>query len=170
MVFVSDNPHALRGQQESLAAHLGSSEAANRLLTGGAQVHAGHGHPPDRPGYYTEAYVPTWRGGEQIGVAEVYLDQSAKHELYHRAFLFIEFGIAGLMLLAGLLPVFVAWRRTCQRRVAECRAESSPPMMRSPGCPTVVECWRWSRGDAPPRPRRHGGTAAGQSRSLRDSE
>ncbi|GGC44786.1 hypothetical protein GCM10011504_23980 [Siccirubricoccus deserti] len=123
LVFVSDNPHALRGQQESLAAHLGSSEAANRLLTGGAQVHAGHGHPPDRPGYYTEAYVPTWRGGEQIGVAEVYLDQSAKHELYHRAFLFIEFGIAGLMLLAGLLPVFVAWRRTCQRRVAECRAE-----------------------------------------------
>jgi diguanylate cyclase (GGDEF)-like protein len=123
LVFVSDDPRYPPSSDVTLASHLGSSEAATRLLDGGVQVHVEHGTAPHRPAYYAEAYVPARQNGTQIGVAEVYVDQAAKQEFHRRAFLIVQLGVAVLVLLAGLLPAFVAWRRTCESRAAKSRAE-----------------------------------------------
>jgi diguanylate cyclase (GGDEF)-like protein len=122
LVFLSDDLGQQDGIESSLVAHRGSSAVAARILGGGTHVELVHGQPPHRSAYYAEAYVPVHRGGAILGVAEVYVDQTKKQALYRRAFLATGAGLAGLVLLAGLPPALIAWRRTLEHRAAEERA------------------------------------------------
>ncbi|WP_169747515.1 putative bifunctional diguanylate cyclase/phosphodiesterase [Belnapia moabensis] len=121
LVFISDDLERAGGLEGTLAAHRGNSEIAAHVLGGGVHVEAARGEPPRRPSYYAEAYVPAYRDGAIIGVAEVYVDQTQKQALYRQAFAITELAIAVLVLLSSLLPGLVAWRRTRERRAAEAR-------------------------------------------------
>ena len=58
----------------------------------------------DRPDYYAEAYVPVVLNGSPVGVAEVYVDQSAKQSLYAAVFLTVQAISAGFVALAAAPP------------------------------------------------------------------
>ncbi|WP_084113134.1 putative bifunctional diguanylate cyclase/phosphodiesterase [Belnapia moabensis] len=119
LVFISDDLEQTDRLQGTLAAHRGNSDIAAHVLAGGVHVEAARGEPPRRPSYYAEAYVPAYRGGTIVGVAEVYVDQTQKQALYRHAFAIAELAIAALVLLSSLLPGLIAWRRTRERRAAE---------------------------------------------------
>ncbi|GAA0598523.1 hypothetical protein GCM10009416_40880 [Craurococcus roseus] len=121
LVFISDDLQRPESIGETLAGHRGSSATAAAILAGGSHVAAARGTPPHRPTHYAEAYVPAYRQGRVIGVAEVYVDQTGRQLLYRRAFFALEVAVAGLVLLAGLPPAIAAWRRTRQRRAAEAK-------------------------------------------------
>ncbi len=61
-------------------------------------------------------------GGIQ-GMAEVYLDQSAKAEFYRQAFLAFVGGLALLILVAMALPMTMVWRKSKERELAERRLQ-----------------------------------------------
>ena len=121
LVFTSDDLQRPEDLEETLAGHRGSSAIAAAILAGGSHVEAARGIPPHRPAHYAEAYVPARRQGRVVGVAEVYVDQTARQLLYQRVFLVVEAAVAALVLLAGLPPAIASWRRTRQRRAAEAK-------------------------------------------------
>jgi len=121
LVFVSDDLADPDRLDSTLAAHRGSAGVAAAILAGGSHVAAARGIPPERPAFYAEAYVPAYRDGRIVGIAEVYVDQTARQARYGVTFLAVEAAIAVLVLLAGLPSAFAAWRRTRQQRAAEAR-------------------------------------------------
>lgn len=127
LVFVSDDLTHPEGVEATLAMHRGGdAELARRLLAGGnAYVEAKRGTPPTRPAFYAEAYVPILLGdGRAAGVAEAYVDQSAKRALYAEVFLVAQAAIA-IVVLAVAGVVGVALRHNLkQRRAAEIAAQA----------------------------------------------
>ena len=121
LVFASDDLGSQAGPAVGLAAHRGSSESAARVLGGQAYVEALEGQPPHSPAFYAEAYVPVWHRGVVIGVAEVYVDQTAKRARYHMTFLLMQAIAAGLVLAAGLPPALLVLRHMRERQAAEAR-------------------------------------------------
>lgn len=89
-------------------------EAAEVLTSGKAFVEFADGRDkPDRPDYYSEAYVPLTIGGETLGVIEVYVDQSALVADTRRLFAgIVAIGALVLALLGGL---FLLKRRSDRR-------------------------------------------------------
>lgn len=127
LVFISDDLAHPERLESTLATHRGGNvELAARLLEGGtAFVEAKSGTAPDRPTFYAEAYVPiTAPDGTAAGVAEAYVDQSAKRELFAEVFLAAEAAIAILVLAAGALVGIAAWHRLRQRQAAELAARA----------------------------------------------
>ena len=124
LVLVSDD---LDGPDAggSLAAHRGDGAIALRVLGGGTHVESARGAPgSSRPAHYSEAYVPVRRGGgDLVGVAEVYVDQTALRARYKDAFLLAGGATAGLVLLAGFLPAALLARSVKGRRAAEAQRE-----------------------------------------------
>jgi len=120
LVFVSDDLDTAPGQlAESLTLHRGTSGVAAALINGGSHVEAARGTPPDRPAYYAEAYVPVQRDGQVVAIAEVYVDQTDRMVLYRQTFA-VTGTITGLLVVvAALLPGYMAWRRSRERRRAE---------------------------------------------------
>ena len=154
LVFVSDD---LDGSATagSLTAHRGNSDVAARVFGGQPYVKAAEGKPPHRPAYYVEAYVPVWRDGSVVGVAEVYVDQTAKRARYQTAFLVVETIAAALVLIAGLPLALLTWRRTRERQTAEARLQFLAHHDDLTGLPNRERCLE-SLGAALARARRDG--------------
>ncbi|MEC9266131.1 MAG: HAMP domain-containing sensor histidine kinase [Pseudomonadota bacterium] len=74
----------------------------------------------DRPDVYVETYVPVRVGGNVIGVAEVYLDESVAARHFHLEFLALGVEVTGaiaVLLLVPCLTVYMVLRRLrAQRR------------------------------------------------------
>lgn len=121
LVFVSDDIGGTRSVTEVLAEHRGNSPTAARVLAGHRHVESARGTAPHQPAYYAEAYVPVIINGRMVGVAEVYVDQTAKVNLYEHAFLIVQTVAGILVLLAAAPPTLLAWRRSRQRRAAEAK-------------------------------------------------
>jgi diguanylate cyclase (GGDEF)-like protein len=119
LVFVSDDVATPEVRPADLNQHRGYNGIAARLTAGGTYVEVEHGTTPDRPAFYAEAYVPAMLNGRQIGVAEVYVDQSVKHGMFRRSFAAAGIGIFFIVLLAMTLPGLVVLRGIRQRRAAE---------------------------------------------------
>lgn len=119
LVFVSDDLASPETIQTNLTQHRGSSALAARLAAGGTFVEVEHGTTPDRPAFYAEAYVPAMLNGRQIGVAEVYVDQSVKYDMFRRSFALAAAGTFLIVLLAMILPGLVILHGNRRRRAAE---------------------------------------------------
>jgi diguanylate cyclase (GGDEF)-like protein len=78
---------------------------------------------PGWPALFGVVYLPVMVDGVPRGVIEIYVDQSAKGERYHREFIFFATGLALLILLAATLPAVLVWRKTLERRRAEQRLQ-----------------------------------------------
>ncbi|MBP0447398.1 EAL domain-containing protein [Roseomonas sp. SSH11] len=105
----------------SIAAERGRTTAAEGILRGEPLVETKKGVPPNRPEYYSEAYVPLLQSGSVIGIVEVYVDQTAKAALYAEAFFLIHIASIALAVLGSLLPAFVIRKKIRERRDAEAR-------------------------------------------------
>ena len=71
---------------------------------------------PDRPDLYSETYVPVWRDGRMVAVAEVYMDRTAETAALRTDFLSFGWKTVGLVLLALTLPAAIAVWSTLQLR------------------------------------------------------
>jgi len=78
---------------------------------------------PDRPPRYSEAYVPLLRAGQVLGVIEVYVDQTARVESNHAAYVLIAVAVAGVLALLGVLAGMQWLHRMRQQRRAEAQAK-----------------------------------------------
>ncbi|MEL6965442.1 MAG: diguanylate cyclase, partial [Pseudomonadota bacterium] len=86
---------------------------------------AGEGQSGARsePPIHGRIVLPFETGSGVQGVAEVYLDQSAKAEFYRQAFLAFVGGLVLLILIAMALPMTMVWRKSRERELAERRLQ-----------------------------------------------
>ena len=113
-VLVSDDLE--RGQAlpaaggPSIAEHQGArNQNVQDIVLGGRnfiELKSGAGKP-DRPPWYSEAYVPVLRDGQVIGVVEVYVDQTRAEAAIQAEYGRVALSVAALMLL---LAAVAAWR------------------------------------------------------------
>lgn len=94
----------------SIAEHQGArNDNVQQIVLGGRnfiELKSGAGKP-DRPLWYSEAYVPVQRDGRVIGVVEVYVDQTRAEAGIHQEYGRVALTVAALMLaLVGL----AGWR------------------------------------------------------------
>ncbi len=59
---------------------------------------------PDRPDIYAETYVPVYRDGRLVAVAEVYMDRTAESQAVKQDFLKFGWKIAGITILLFCIP------------------------------------------------------------------
>ena len=112
-LLVSDDldralPTATAGQ--TIAQHQGSrNQNVQDIVLGGrnfVELKSGAGKP-DRPPWYSEAYVPVQRDGKVIGVVEVYVDQTRAEAGIQAEYGRVALSVAALMLL---LATVAGWR------------------------------------------------------------
>jgi diguanylate cyclase (GGDEF)-like protein len=106
---------------ESIPAH--NPGAAEVVLEGKTRVEVKEGTSPDRPAFYSEAYVPVVVEGEIIGIVEVYVDQSGKRTAFHSRIGGVAGSLAAIIAVAFGLPALGFYWRTRQKRQADSRAE-----------------------------------------------
>ena len=118
-------PPATPAPGPSIAEHQGTrNENVQQIVLGGnsfVELKSGSGKP-NRPPWYSEAYVPVLRGGKVIGVIEVYVDQTRAEAGIHAEYGHVALTVAALML--GL-AAFAGWhgiQHLRERRRAEERA------------------------------------------------
>jgi diguanylate cyclase (GGDEF)-like protein len=107
---------------ETLGSHHGSSkrEVKDTVLAGHNHIELKSGAgKPNRPPWYSEAYVPALVNGQVVGVVEVYVDQTAR-----RARIEASFAQVGAVVLVVLLALggMGAWHWV-QRLAAQRKAE-----------------------------------------------
>ncbi|HMO44477.1 MAG TPA: bifunctional diguanylate cyclase/phosphodiesterase [Rubrivivax sp.] len=94
----------------SIAEHQGArNQNVQAIVLGGRnfiELKSGAGKP-DRPAWYSEAYVPVLRDGQVIGVVEVYVDQTRAEAGIHAEYGRVALTVAALMLL---LAAVAGWR------------------------------------------------------------
>jgi diguanylate cyclase (GGDEF)-like protein len=94
----------------SISEHQGGrNENVQQIVLGGdsfVELKSGAGKP-DRPAWYSEAYVPVKRDGRVIGVVEVYVDQTRAEAGIHAEYGRVALTVALLMLA---LAAFAGWR------------------------------------------------------------
>ena len=94
----------------SIAEHQGArNQNVQAIVLGGrnfVELKSGAGKP-DRPAWYSEAYVPVQRDGQVIGVVEVYVDQTRSEAGIHAEYSRVALTVAALMLL---LAAVAGWR------------------------------------------------------------
>ncbi len=106
---------------ESIPVH--NPEAAEVVLEGETEIEAKEGQPPNRPAFYSEAYVPVIAGGSIIGIVEAYVDQSAKRAAFHARIASVAVALAAIIAIAFALPALGFYWRTRQKRQADSRAD-----------------------------------------------
>jgi diguanylate cyclase (GGDEF)-like protein len=113
-VLVSDDldrlQPAVAAAGPSIAEHQGArNQNVQAIVLGGrnfVELKSGAGKP-DRPPWFSEAYVPVQRGGTVIGVVEVYVDQTRAEAGIHADYRRVALTVAALMLL---LAAGAGWR------------------------------------------------------------
>ncbi|MBL4784738.1 MAG: GGDEF domain-containing protein [Cohaesibacteraceae bacterium] len=106
-VLVSDQ---LRHNVQLSTAEESDGRAQQVLNTGQNRITLEKGtSQSDRPDVYVEAYMPvTDNAGKMIGVVEIYLDESATFQLFHKLFSFVALAIITIVILAFCTP-YVAY-------------------------------------------------------------
>ncbi len=121
LVFISGQEQAGGLPATTLAELLGKT-VAKAVLSGTETTFAKTGGTDGNPAYYAVSYVSVEWNGRPLGVAEVYLDQTADKALYEHSFLFTECIIAFGMLLAGAIPAVMVYRKMRDHREAQAEA------------------------------------------------
>ena len=104
-----------------------NAEAITAIESGKDIVYVEEDHgKPNRPAIYAEVYVPiSGAGGELLGIVEVYVDQTPARSLFREAFLGLAFSLAGLIVVAFLVPAMAFAVRNSQAvRVAAAAAKA----------------------------------------------
>jgi diguanylate cyclase (GGDEF)-like protein len=105
----------------SLPVH--NPHAAEVVLRGEIEVEAEEGTPPNRPAYYSEAYVPVVKDGKIVGIVEVYVDQSAKRAAFRSEVAGAALALGAIIAAAFGLPALGFYWRTREKRQADTRAD-----------------------------------------------
>ncbi len=93
---------------ESLGEH--NAKAAGVVATGVPFTQLGDGRAkPDRPDVYVESYVPVFRDGTRVAIAEVYVDQTATAAAIRSEFMVFGMMVAVIMLALLALPGIAIW-------------------------------------------------------------
>lgn len=100
-------------------------EASLVLETGTSQVSLNDGtQKHNRPNLYAEAYVPVKNAeGDVLGVVEVYLDQTATSNLFHRYFNLLAFALAAILILSFSIPYIAFLVKARQERRSREKAD-----------------------------------------------
>ena len=106
---------------EAILVH--NPHAAETVLQGETDVEVKEGTSPNRPAFYAEAYVPVVADGEITGIVEVYVDQSAKRDMFRAQVAGSAILLGGIIAAAFGLPAVGFYWRTRQKRAADSRAE-----------------------------------------------
>ncbi|MDQ0325403.1 diguanylate cyclase (GGDEF)-like protein [Rhodopseudomonas julia] len=104
----------------SLAQH--NPEAAAAAAGGAMRIEVAHGTPPERPAYYSEAYVPLRKDGKTIAIAEIYVDQTDEFEDIQTTVARSAILLSIIILIASGVPVFGFVQRYNAKRRADARA------------------------------------------------
>ena len=103
--FESDDPAATG---ESLGKH--NAIAASVVKTGEAYTTVENGRSkPNRPGLYSETYLPVYDSGRLVAIAETYMDQTSKTAAVRVEYAFVAVLMAGMILLALSIPSAGLW-------------------------------------------------------------
>jgi diguanylate cyclase (GGDEF)-like protein len=95
-----------------------NAEAAEAVAAGRPLVEAKTGQPPDRPAYYSEAYVPVFADGRVVAVVETYVDQTAKRQEFQGAFAQTATALGLLIVFAFGMPTAALYVRTREQQRA----------------------------------------------------
>ncbi|EAR51325.1 two-component hybrid sensor and regulator [Oceanicola granulosus HTCC2516] len=126
--FVSDDPGSVGS---SLGTH--NEHAVAVLTSGEAMTFVKDGREkPDRPDLYSETYLPVYDGDRLVAIAETYMDQTTKVAAVRTEYAIVGAALAGMILLALLIPSGSLWvmfrrlRRTnAELEEAQVRAQAS---------------------------------------------
>jgi diguanylate cyclase (GGDEF)-like protein len=115
--LVSDELHAVGTDKQNLTEH--NAAAARAIAAGQPLVMAKTGKPPNRPPYFSEAYVPVIVGGRTLAIVEAYVDQTEKRELFNTALSLTALSLALLMVLSFAVPATAWYWRTREKQRAD---------------------------------------------------
>ncbi len=109
LLVISDDIDSESIAYQNLQQH--NAKAAGVLRTGKPQSSIVEGKQnPNRPDYYSESYMPILRGGEIVGVVEVYVDVTAAYNTISSSFQFFGLALSLLILGAMSVPSFFVYR------------------------------------------------------------
>jgi diguanylate cyclase (GGDEF)-like protein len=117
--LVSDDLPEGTDEEDNLSAH--NQEAAEAIEQGQPAIEVKAGQPPARPAYYAEAYVPVLDAGKVTAVVETYVDQTAKHAEFHRAFTDAATKLGLLIGLAFAAPAAAWYFRKLEQQRSDAR-------------------------------------------------
>jgi diguanylate cyclase (GGDEF)-like protein len=117
--FVLDDPGKSDDDDddEDLAEH--NPAAARAIAQGEPLVEAEEGEPPQRPAFFSEAYLPVVANGKTIAIVETYVDQAEKRDEYRRTLVAMSAALLALIAIAFGAPALAWVRRTNEKQVAE---------------------------------------------------
>jgi diguanylate cyclase (GGDEF)-like protein len=98
-----------------------SAQAASAVKEDRPLVDAREGRPPAQPAYFAEAYVPVLVEGRPVAVVAAYVDQTAEHDNFYRAFLLAAVSLCLLTGVAFAGPSIAWYRRTAEKQQADRR-------------------------------------------------
>ena len=117
LALVSDELPVGDAEIAGLAEH--NATAANAIAAGSPLIQTKAGTPPDRPLYYSEAYIPVVRDGEVTAVVETYIDQTANRARFEGTFTIAAVALGLLVAAAFAIPAAAwYWRRRAHERAA----------------------------------------------------
>jgi diguanylate cyclase (GGDEF)-like protein len=96
---------------------------AQHILAGQPCTHLKNAMLATDPRYFACVFLPVRTQGKVAGVMEVYVDLNRHRETLGRAFLACEVVAGVTVLLAGVIPVFLVYRKMQAHRAAQERAE-----------------------------------------------
>jgi diguanylate cyclase (GGDEF)-like protein len=115
--FVSDDFDKDEDDDDELAVH--NPAAAKAIARGEALVNAEDGEPPQRPEFFSEAYLPAVANGKTIAIVETYIDQAEKRDEYRRTLVLMSAALLALIAAAFGIPALAWIRRSNEKRLAE---------------------------------------------------
>ena len=115
--FISDSLDKDDDEDEDIGQH--NPAAARAIAQGHPLVNAEDGEPPERPRFFSEAYVPAVSNGKTIAIVETYIDQTEKRAEYRRTLVLMSGALLTLIALAFGIPAFAWMRRTQEKRAAD---------------------------------------------------
>ncbi|MDP2619038.1 MAG: methyl-accepting chemotaxis protein, partial [Hyphomicrobiales bacterium] len=115
--LVSDDLDNAGRDDSDLAEH--NPKALAVLESGQAYTVVKEGTPPTRPLLYAESYVPVMKDGRTVAIVEVYLDQTAKQQLFQSQFGATTLALVAIIALSFGAPTAAYFWRTRQKRKSD---------------------------------------------------
>jgi len=93
-----------------------SSDAVRSIATGQPVVDVREGKSPQRPPFFAQAYVPVVVDNKIVAIVAAYVDQTEKHDQFHKTFLFAAVSLCLLIGLSFAIPAVAWYRRTKEKQ------------------------------------------------------